>query len=141
MKRSVLLLTAAAVALSPLAATAAPAKAKPRTLTYEYSGFSGASASGAGFNYDGACAAADACWDFSTQKGEKTIEFTVSDASAGIQVFYDDAYADNVVTLCGSGKVTVSQKTTHLISVRPALSECGSVPTSGTITAVLTPAK
>jgi hypothetical protein len=144
MKRSLLVLTAAAVVLSPLAATAAPAKATKRTVTYEYSGFSNVGGAGLLFNASAVlptCELAEACWDFKTTKGEKTIEITASDPKTGFQVFYDGAFGGddgNVVTFCGKGKITVSPKTAHEISVRPSLDECGGATSSGTMTAVIT---
>ena len=136
MKRTVLLVTAAAVALTPLAANAAPTPTK-RVVTFEYSGFSSVDTPAASFHTGGPCAVANSCWDFDTKKGEKTIEIKGSDPSVGIQVWSDDAYADNVVTFCGSGKVTVSPKSAHVISVRPSLGACGGVPNSGTLTATI----
>ena len=141
MKRSLLVLTAAAVALSPLAANAAPKPTK-RTISYEYAGAQafGASAAGSGSSENG-CMAVDGCWDFSTVKGEKVIEIKASDPAVGLQVFYDDAYADNVVLFCGGGKITVSPKTAHVISVRTSVQDCGSVPTTGKIEATITGTK
>lgn len=146
MKRCVLLVTAAAVALTPLAASAAP-KATKRTLTYDYSGFSNVGSPAVLFNSSSVlpiCEAADACWDFSTTKGEKTIEITASSPTTGFHVFYDGAFGgDNgtVVAFCGKGKITVSPKTAHEISVRTTLDECGGGAGSGTLTAVITGTK
>ena len=139
MKRSLLVLTAAAVALSPLAASAAPAKAKvtKRTISYDYTGFTAIGNGSASLNYDGPCAAVDACWDFSTTKGEKTIEIKGSAANVGFQVFSDEDYAGTVMSFCGSGKFVVNAKTAHAISVRPFLSDCGGVPTTGKLTATI----
>ena len=144
MKRTVLLVTAAAVALTPLAANAAPTK---RTITYDYSGFSNVGTPAAMFNSSAVlpmCAVAKACWDFPTNKGEKTIEITASDPKTGFHVYYDGTFGGdngNVVAFCGKGKITVSPKTAHEISVRPALDECGGGTTSGTLTAVITGTK
>ena len=138
MKRSLLVLTAAAVVLTPLAATAAPAKATKRTITYEYSGFNSGGHSAAGsFNLAAACAGVDACWDFDTVKGEKTIEIKASSPDVGLQVWSDAAYADTVQLFCGSGKFVVNAKTAHAISVRTSMHDCGGVPTSGTLTATI----
>ncbi|MDQ4097931.1 MAG: hypothetical protein M3144_08710 [Actinomycetota bacterium] len=138
MKRSLLVLTAAAVALSPLAATAAPAKTTKRTITYEYNGFSSGGHSGVGsFNVAAACAGVRSCWNFETVKGEKTIEIKGSAANVGIQVWSDGAYADTVELFCGAGKFVVSPKLKHAISVRTSLHDCGGVPTSGTLTATI----
>lgn len=142
MKRSLLVLTAAAVALSPLAANAAPA-AKSRTITYDYSGFSNVGSPVVLFNASAVlptCQAAKACWDFTTAKGEKTIEITASNPTTGFQVFTDGMYAGNVMAFCGKGKITVSPKGSHEVSVRPALDQCGGATTSGKLTAVITKA-
>jgi hypothetical protein len=144
MKRSVLLLAAVAVAATPFTAEAAPGK-KPRTLTYEYSGAQAGGHTAIGsFSTENGCQAVEACWDFSTVKGEKTIEITATDASGadvGFQVFYDDAYADNVVLFCGKGKISVSPKVAHLVSVRMSLHDCEGVASEGTLKAVLQHAK
>ena len=146
MKRSLLLLTAVAVAVTPVAASAAPKPTK-RTVTYEYSGFSNVGSPAAMLNASAilpTCEVVDACWDFKTAKGEKTIEITASDPTTGFHVFYDGAFGGdngNVVAFCGKGKITVSPKTAHEISVRTALDECGGATSSGTLTAVITGTK
>lgn len=143
MKRSLLVLTAAAVALTPLAATAAPAKTTKRTISYDYSGFSNVGTPAAMLNASAVlptCTATDACWDFTTTKGEKTIEITASDGT-GFQVFTDGTYAGNVQAFCGKGKITVSPRAAHEVSVRPALDECGGGLGSGKLTAVITGTK
>lgn len=140
MKRSVLLLTAAAVAVTPLAASAAPKPTK-RVLTSDYSGFQAGGLSMIGsFSSENGCQALPACWDFGTTKGEKTVELKAQDSTGapiGIQVFYDDAYADNVVLFCGAGKITVSPKAAHTISVRTSAQDCDGIPTEGTLTATI----
>ena len=142
MKRTLVLLTAAAVVVTPLAASAAP-KPKPtkRVITSDYSGFQAGGASSVGsFSSENGCLALPACWDFDTKKGEKTIEVKAEDSTGapiGIQVFFDDAYADNVVLFCGAGKITVSPKAVHTISVRTSAQDCDGVPTSGTLTATI----
>lgn len=140
MKRSLLVLSAVAVVLSPLAANAAPAKTTKRTITYDYSGFSNVGSPVVLFNASAVlptCQLAKACWDFKTAKGEKTIEITASDPRTGFQVFSDGMYAGNVEAFCGKGKITVSPKGAHEISVRPALDECGGGTSSGKLTAVI----
>jgi hypothetical protein len=143
MKRSLLVLTAAAVALSPLAASAAPVATK-RTVAFDYTGFSTAGAAGAGLNASGVlpvCDAADSCFDFKTVAGEKAVEIKASDPRVGIQVWYDGTYADTVAMFCGTAKLTVSPKGSHEIFVRTSASECGAVPTEGTLTATITGTK
>lgn len=144
MTRSLLALTAVAVVLTPLAATAAPPKATKRTITYDYNGFSNVGTPAVLFNASAVlpvCDAVDACWDFTTAKGEKTIEITASNPSTGFQVFTDGTYAGNVVAFCGKGKITVSPKATHEVSVRPSLDTCGGGASSGKLTAVITGTK
>ena len=144
MKRSLLVLTAAAVALSPLAASAAPAKATKRTITFDYAAPSAVGTPAFSLNASGVvpiCAAVEACWDFKTAKGEKTIEISAADPTSGFQVWFDGSYADNVVSFCGKGKITVSPKTTHEVFVRPAADTCGATPGSGKLTAVITGTK
>lgn len=141
MKRTVLLLTAAAVAVTPLAASAAPPKPTKRTLTFDYTGFATYGIDGLSLSWDAPCTVVDACWDFSTVKGEKTIELAADDPSVGFQVWTGGDYAGSVVSFCGKGKITVSPKKAQEISVRPFLSDCGSIPTEGTLTAVITGTK
>lgn len=144
MKRSLLVLTAAAVALSPLAANAAPPKKTTRTIPFEYTGFSTIDTPVVLFNAGGLlpiCDVADSCFEFATKKGEKTIEIVGSDPTVGIQIWYDENYADSVTVFCGKGKISVSPRTTHKISVRPSLGTCGGVPTTGTLKATITGTK
>ena len=140
MKRTALLAVLAVVAVSPAVAHAAPAKGK-RTLTYAYSGAVGVSTpavSGALKCQSGM----NACWDFSTVKGEKTVTITAKDSTGtpiGLQVYTGDDYAGTVETICGTGVLSVSPKAVTTVSVRPALSaSCAALPTNGTLTAVIT---
>jgi hypothetical protein len=144
MKRSLLVLTAAAVALSPVAASAAPAKATKRTITFDYSGFSTIDSPAVLVNFSGVlpvCAAANSCFDFDTVKGEKTIEVVASSPNVGIQIWFDNTYAGNVEAFCGKGKIAVSPRTAHTISVRTSMGTCGGLPTSGKLTATITGTK
>lgn len=144
MKRTVLLLTAAAVAITPLAASAAPPKPTKRTITFDYDGPSAIGTPAFSLNASGVAPICDGyagCWDFKTVKGEKTIEISTGDPSLGFQVWYDGTYADSVVSFCGKGKVTVSAKSAHEVFVRPALDDCGGLNTGGTLTAVITGTK
>jgi len=139
-KRTALLATLAVVAVSPAVAHAAPVKGA-RTVSYAYSGAVGVSTPAA----SGALkcqAGMNACWDFATVKGEKTVTITAKDSTGtpvGLQVYTGGDYAGTVETICGTGVVTVSPKTATTVSVRPALAAtCAALPTNGTITAVLT---
>ena len=141
MKRIAVLAAAALMVATPVLAQAAPAKASKRTITKTYEGFVGASVAGVSTSFT-ACPANDACWDFSTVKGEKTVALSVKDASGSpvaFQAYTDEDYEGTVQVFCGSGSVTVSPKRATPISVRMSLSEsCQGVPSEGTITAVLT---
>lgn len=142
MKRTALLAAAALVAVTPALASAAPKG--PRTLSYDYQGFQAVHSSAVGSgSLEDPCAAVDSCWDFTTVKGEKTIKLTIADGTgaAGFQVWTDDDYTGTVTTFCGTGEIKVSPKTAAAISVRPSASpDCQAVPTSGTLTAVITKA-
>jgi hypothetical protein len=142
-KRTALVATLALVAVSPAVAHAAP-KASKRTLTATYSSFGGASVPVGSLNlYNLTCTQAGVgeCWDFSTVKGEKTVVISATDNSGtpvGLQVFTDDDF-QGVETYCGTATITVSPKAATPVSVRPVLSDaCAGVPTSGTLTAVIT---
>lgn len=138
MKRTALLATLVLAAVTPAAAHAAPAKS--RTLTYAYTGAVGASTpavSGALKCQSGM----SACWDFTTVKGEKTVKISAKDGTGtqiGLQVYTGGDYAGTVQTFCGSGEITVTPKAATVISVRPAVGVCPALPTSGTLTAVIT---
>ena len=140
MKRTALLVTAALVAVTPLAANAAPAKATKRTITATYAGALGASTPAASFNSNCSGGVGD-CMEFSTVKGEKTVTITAVDGSGtpvGLQVFTDEDF-QTVATYCGKATIAVSPKSATAVSVRPALaSDCKALPTQGTITAVIT---
>lgn len=140
MKRSLLLLTAAAVAVTPLAASAATPKPTKRVITYDYNSPGAIGTPAFSLNVSGVapiCEGAEACWDFETVKGEKTVELSTGDPTKGFQVWYDGTYADTVVSFCGKGKITVSPKKAHEIFVRPALDDCGGLNTEGTLTATI----
>ena len=139
MKRTALAVTLALVAVSPAVAHAAPKPAK-RTLTATYSGFQGTSNPAFSFNSNCSGGIGD-CFDFSTVKGEKTVAISAKDdngMSVGLQVWTDDDF-NGVQTYCGSATITVSPKAATPVSVRPVLTDsCAGVPTSGTLTAVIT---
>lgn len=141
MKRTALVATLALVAVSPAVAHAAP-KAKQRTITSAYSGPVGVSVTsglGGALNCTGPLAG---CWDFTTVKGEKTVTITAKDSTGtpiGLQIFTDDDYANNVQFFCGTGTIEVSPKAATSVGVRIAVDPaCAAVPTSGTLTAVIT---
>ena len=141
MKRTALVATLALVAVTPAMAHAAP-KASKRTITSPYSGPVGVSVTaglGGALNCTGPLAG---CWDFTTLKGEKTVTITAKDSTGtpiGLQIFTDDDYANNVQFFCGTGTITVSPKAATAVGVRIAVDpNCAAVPTSGTLTAVIT---
>jgi hypothetical protein len=140
-KRTALVAALALVAVSPTLAHAAPKPTK-RTLTAPYSGPVGASVTsglGGALNCTGPLAG---CWDFTTRKGEKTVTISAQDSTGtpvGLQIFTDDDYANNVQFFCGTGTITVSPKAATAVGVRIAVdASCAAVPTSGTLTAVIT---
>ena len=141
MKRIAVLTAAALLAATPVLAEAAPAKASKRTLTKTYQGFVGAGTPAASTALT-ACPANDACWEFPTVKGEKTVALSAKDDSGrpvAFQVYVDDDYEGTVQTFCGTGSVVVSPKRATPVSVRMSLSEaCQGVPTQGALTAVIT---
>jgi hypothetical protein len=142
-KRTALVATLALVVVTPAIAHAG-GKGGSRTVTASYSGFGGASVPVGSINmFNLTCGAAGVgdCFDFSTVKGEKTVVISATDDSGtpvGLQVFTDDDF-QAVETYCGTATLTVSPKAATPVSVRPVLSDaCAGVPTSGTLTAVIT---
>ena len=141
MKRSLALLAAAAVVATPLAAQAAPAKApkkSTRVITFDYTVVRGVAGT---VVLNGCEQVPGGCMEFFTEKGEKSIAFSVEDATGqpvAIDVFPDGDYVSNT-GLCGKGTYKVSPKRSVGISVRPVASpDCQGVPTTGTITATIT---
>lgn len=142
--RTILLATAAAVVLTPLAAaTAAPAP--DRTLTFEYSGATGVD--DARVSASLGCAPpvivlnrrVASCARFDTLKGERTLVLTAADgtgAPGGFSVQVGDAPAR---VHCGQATVTLP-RTVTTVSLEPyAVRQpgCTGVVTRGTITATL----
>ena len=139
MKRTAVVAMLALVAVSPAVAHAAP-KASKRTVTASYDGFYGTSNPAFSFNANCTGGVGD-CWDFTTVKGEKTVVISAKDDNGmqvGLQVYLDDDF-QSVETYCGTATITVSPKTPTPVSVRPVVADsCAGVPTSGTLTAVIT---
>ena len=142
MKRIALVVTLALVAVSPAVAQAG-GKAGTRTVTASYSGFGGANTPAAAFNaFNLSCTTVGVgdCFDFSTVKGEKTVVITATDGTGtpvGLQVFTDGDFQTQQ-GYCGTATVTVSPKVATPISVRVVASaDCAALPTSGTLTAVI----
>ncbi|HVE73466.1 MAG TPA: hypothetical protein VNA30_00010 [Mycobacteriales bacterium] len=144
MKRKLAILTAAALVATPLAANAAPPK-KPaapkkttRTVTFDYTGATLVSAGVTSGGLD-ACGL-PMCFELDTVKGEKSVAVSAKDTTGtptGIQVWIDDDY-DTVTTHCGSAAITVSPKSAHVVSIRPAIAPaCAAVATKGVLTAVV----
>lgn len=140
MKRTALLVTAALVAVTPAVASAAPAKGSTRTLTATYQGFAGLSTAAVNTALT-ACPANQACFDFTTKKGEKTVTITAVDQTGTpvpLQIYTDDDYNGTVQAVCGTGTVTVSPKAATPVNVRVVADPtCGGVATQGTLTAVI----
>ena len=136
MKRTVVLLTAAAVAATPFAAQAAVKKPTKRVVTWEYAGAFGAYATGVGGG--GNCAGA-ACFELPTTKYEKHISFSAKDATGakiGIQYYFDGQYK-SVPTVCSTASFDVPPGT--VVSFDTVVTPgCAGVPTSGTVTITVT---
>jgi hypothetical protein len=135
-KRAIVLLTAAAVAVVPAVSEAAVRK-KPtkRVVTWSYTGFHGASTPAANTAFESPCTVnADACYDLQTFKYETSVK--VEGGSVAIQYFLDDTYSD-VQTLCGTGTIPVKKGTlVTLVTVLDA--SCPGVPTAGDVKLTVT---
>jgi hypothetical protein len=138
-KRTALILTLVALAVSPAAAQAGT-KGGTRTLSSTYSSAQGGTVDGVGSFNSNCSGGVGTCWNFSTVKGETSIAFSVKDSTGtpvAIQVFTGGDF-NSVVTYCGAGTLDISPKHVEAVSVRPAQSPtCKALATSGTITAVL----
>jgi hypothetical protein len=141
-KRTALVATLALVALSPAAAFAG-AGGGSRAISATYSAFGGATTPAAAFNaFNVTCQTPGVgdCFDFSTVKGEKTVVITAKDGSGtpvGLQVFTDGDFQTQT-GYCGTATLTVSPKIATQVSVRVVAStDCAALPTSGTLTAVI----
>lgn len=139
MKRTLVLLTAAALAASPAVADAAK-KPRPtkRVVTFDYTGVFGVYSSAAGGG--GVCEAnPDACFVLSTLPYEKKVSFTATDATGQevpVQWDLDGDYDNNTVS-CSKGEIPVRKGTTvEFFFV--AGTDCAGLPTSGTLTMTVT---
>jgi len=136
-KRAIVLLTAAAVAVVPAVSEAAVRKPKPtkRVATWSYTGFHGASTPAVNTAFESPCTVnADACYDLQTFKYETSVK--VEGGSAAIQYFLDDDY-NAVQTLCGSGTIPVRKGT--LVTLVTVLDPtCPGVPTTGDVKLTVT---
>jgi hypothetical protein len=139
MKRTLVLLTAAAVAVTPVLAEAATKpKPKPttRTVTWDYQGPGGAHVSTATMSV----CSPTTCFDLATEKYEKLVSLTSVDKSGqpvGFMVSVDKVTGP---TFCGKGDIAVGKS--EVVSVVPALTaDCPAVPTQGTVTFVVTGSK
>lgn len=141
MKRIALVVTAALVAATPALASAAPGKGAGRTLTHDYQGFVGVAVNSGLATALTGCPANDACWDFPTVKGEKTVTLSAKDATGRkvpFQVYLDDDYEGTLQVFCGAGSLKLSPKRAAAVSIRmTASAECDGLPSEGTLTAVV----
>lgn len=144
MKRTLALLTIAAVAAIPASANAA-AKKKPapkptkRTVTWSYSGIAGPSIAGAGLRL---CAPAGAsnCFDLPTEKYETNVAVSIQDATGqkvGLQYAIDNDYSGGATQLCAVGDVPVAKGSPVTFNTT-ADPTCGAPATSGTVTFTIT---
>lgn len=140
MKRTLILLTAAAVAMVPAVdASAAKAKAKPkpkptkRVVTWDYQGVGGVTNPGFSASF---CAIEAACYELSTLTYEKKVAVNAG-GKVALQYWADDDYNGTVQTICGEVAIPVSKGTTlnFAIVLDPA---CQGVPTQGKVTMTIT---
>lgn len=146
MKRSLALLTAAAVVATPFAAQAAPKAKKPvpttRTVTWDYTAVHGATTPVVFTTFESPCTVnADGCFELFTEKHETAVSMKVADASGQavpVQYHFNGEYtAGGVFTSCGDGtfKVKKGTQVTLATVVDPA---CAGLPTQGTVTFTIT---
>ena len=137
MKRAIVLLTAAAVAVVPAVSEAAVRKPKPtkRVVTWSYTAFHGVTTPAVNTAFEAPCTVnADACYDLQTFKYETNVQ--VDGGGAAIQYFLDGDY-NGVQTLCGSGTIPVKKGT--LVTLVTVLDPtCPGVPTAGDVTLTVT---
>jgi hypothetical protein len=138
MKRAVVAVAVAAIAVVPAAGHAAPKPPKKtvRTVTLEYQGFCTAQVSGAVYWGPNACPQ-EAFITVVLTKAEKYVTYKAEDASGTptpMQVWTNGDY-NSVGTVCSDGKFT-SKKGGGSLDIATALEapDCGGIPTQGTIT-------
>ncbi len=135
MKRTLVLLTAAALAATPVVADAAkkPVPTK-RVVTWDYRGVFGAYASMAGGG--GVCGAnPSACFELPTTAKETTVTFSATDSTGQkipVQWAFDGDYNTNELA-CSTGDIPV-KKGTLLNFYLVATDACPGLPTQGKIT-------
>lgn len=140
MKRLATFAALALLVTVPVASEAAP-KRKERTETLSYTAPNGATIAGAAAT--AGCGPADirTCLNVTLTKDEKYIKFSAKDSSGqtvGIQYFAGETNDDyqSAAFTCGEGKGTY--KKGGMVSFRIAIdTSCPSLPTSGTLTVVI----
>jgi hypothetical protein len=141
MKRTAVLLTALAVAFTPMAAEAAKKpvpKPTKRVVVWNYVGVFGATVKGTGGGPSGS-ACPKACFTLPTQKYERHITLSAKDSAGqkvGIQYFFDGDYANNVL-VCSTGSFDIPGGAEVSFDT-VATPECVGVPTTGNITITVT---
>jgi hypothetical protein len=146
-KRSLALLTAAAVVATPLVGHAAPkAKPKPkpttRTVTWDYTAVHGATTPVVFTTGESPCTVnADGCFELFTEKHETAVSMKVVDASGQavpVQYHFNGEYvAGAVFTSCGDGSFKV-KKGTQVTLATVVDPTCAGLPTQGTVTFTIT---
>ena len=142
MKRTLALLAATAVVVTPAVSQAAtkPATKKPttRTVTLAYSGTLGATANGTGGTL---CSAGKNCFDVEVFPYETKATFTATDATGQkvpLQTSLDGDYAGTVADACSTGSVDLSKNSTLSFNTILAPATCQGIATTGTITVTIT---
>ena len=143
MKRTLALLSVAALVATPAVAEAAkkPAKKVPtkRVVTWSYSGTAGPSIAGTGFRL---CSPSGlvTCFDLSTEKWEKNVKVQVKDASGqkvAVQYDVDGNYSSGATNICAAGDAPVGGGS--VLTFNPTFDPtCGAPATSGTVTFTIT---
>ena len=142
MKRTLALLSVAALVATPAVAEAAKKKPAPkptkRTVDWSYTGFHGATTPAAYTALENPCTVnAAACFTLTTESYETLVDFKeASGAKVAIQYFLDDDY-DTVATVCTGGSIPVAKgQQVSFVTVLDAT--CAGVPTQGKVSITVT---
>ena len=142
MKRTLALLSVAALVATPAVAEAAkkPAKKVPtkRTVTLNYTGTFGATAPGGG---GGTLCTANNCLDIELFPYETKATFKATDSTGQkvpLQTSLDDDYAGTVADACSTGEVALAKNSLLSFNTILAPATCQGLATSGTITVTIT---
>ena len=135
MKRSALLIALAALSVVPATGHAAE-KRTERKIDFAYTGFCDAGIDGLHGGPTSCPTAAQ--WSDVIAKGESYIKFSAGDSKIGLRYFDTADFSGTVQSFCGGTdkalKVKSGQEMAIKVSVDPT---CGAIPTTGTITIVI----